>query len=609
MKAKLFFLAKYYLYWIILSVVAKGVFLLYQWKDSHSLTGSDLWNIFFGGLCMDFSLGGYILMLSSVLLVFSFMVPDKVMRNIFSVLTALLLLFFCGVAVIDLEIFRNWGYHLDSTPLLYLKTPKEAMASTPVWLALCLVAMIVLWIAGAHWCYRKWVASSLSYQRGHYWEAPVFLLIGGAMLLPIRGGFNVAPMNSSFVFFHPTNMYANEAAINPVWNFTYELMHMDRHKKSYTFFVSEGPYQVVNSLRVNRGDYPHLLTNKRPNVVFLLLESFTANAIESLGGVPGVTPNVDSLAKEGILFSNIYATGSRSDRGMVAAISALPSHPGVALIRYPNRIVEYPRFPKEFEAQGYATRYYYAGDINFGNFRSYVTMSFQEMVTEDDFSGEAIKNRFKWGVHDEYMFDRLYEDMLKAPQPFMYMAFNMSSHEPFEVPGEVKFPGNDMEHKFLNAIHYSDKCLGDFIAKCKQSGLWDNTLFILMADHGTRHIRHLEPTAPEAYHIPLILTGGVLNVRDTVVTTIGSQTDMVATVLAQLDMEHSQYKYSRNLLAETLVPFAFYSYSNAAGVVSEQGVSVMDLKSTRFIKGDTITSNILSLKSYLQVIDEELHRY
>ena len=235
--------------------------------------------------------------------------------------------------------------------------------------------------------------------------------------------------------------------------------------------------------------------------------------------------------------------------------------------------MNYPRFPKDLEAVGYETRYYYAGDINFGNFRSYVTMSFQGMVTEDDFSGEAIANRFKWGVHDEYMFERLYEDICQAKEPFMYMAFNMSSHEPFTVPGEVKFPGNDTEHLFMNAIYYSDRCLGDFIRKCKESGIWDNTLFILMADHGTRHIKHVDPNMPEAYHIPLILAGGVVQAHDTVVSTIGSQTDMVATVLAQLGLDPSGYKYSRNLLAPQAYPFAFYSYPNAAAVVSEAGVS------------------------------------
>lgn len=603
MKARLLFLLKYYLYWILLSVIARVFFLLYQWDDSVSLTGNDLWHIFAGGLRLDLSLGGYIMMLSAVILVFSSLLSEKVIRSVFSGLTLILLIFFCTVVVVDLELFKNWGFHMDSTPLMYLSTPKQAMASTPVWLIICLLVLTGGLIWGTFRMFRAWVLPALHYRWRNFWCVPVFLIIGGAMLIPVRGGFNVAPLNSSFVFFHPKNMYANQAAVNPVWNFIYELMHMKKFEKKYSFMPEQRAEQLVDSIMQTGNTYPRLLKTERPNIVFLLLESFTANAVEVLGGVPGVTPNLDSLAKEGILFSNIYASATRSDRGMLAAISAIPSHPSVAMIRYPNKINKYPRFPKDLEEVGYHTRYYYAGDINFGGFRSYVTMSFQSIVTEDDFSGEAIKNRFKWGVHDQYMFERLFEDIAKAPQPFMYMAFNMSSHEPFTVPGEVKIPGNDTEHKFLNAIHYSDRCIGDFVRKCKASGIWDNTLFILMADHGTSHIRHVDPSSPAMYHIPLIMTGGALNIQDTVISTIGSQTDMVATVLAQLGMDHSKYRFSRNLLADQVVPFAFYSYPSAAGVVSENAFSLLNLKSLRFMEQDTVGNNDEILKAYLQTVN------
>lgn len=606
MKVKLLFLLKYYLFWILMSVAAKVVFLLYQWKDSSALTGGDIWHILSGGLQLDLSLGGYIVMFAAVIMVFSCFLSEKVIGLIFSALTLLFLVFFSVVMTVDLELFKNWGYHLDTTPLLYLKTPKEAMASTPVWLIISLVLLMMMWITGGFWIFRKWVLSGLHYAKRNYWGIPVFLILGGLMLIPVRGGFNVAPLNSSFVFFHPRNMYANQAAINPVWNFVYELMHIKKLDKQYVYMPEQEALQLVDSVMHTGTEFPRILKNERPNIVFLLLESFTANAIEALGGEPGATPTINQLVHEGILFSNIYATASRSDRGMVAAISALPSHPSVALIRYPNKMMEHPRFPKELEQAGYSTRYYYAGDINFGGFRSYVTMSFQDMVTEDDFSGEAVRNRFKWGVHDQYMFQRLHEDLIKAPQPFMYMAFNMSSHEPFEVPGEVAIPGNDTEHLFMNAIHYSDRCIGDLIRKCKESGIWDNTLFILMADHGTRHIKHVDPNMPEAYHIPLILAGGALNVQDTVVNTIGSQTDMIATVLAQLGLDHSGYKYSRNLLANPVTPFAFYSYPNAAAVVSGEGVSIMNLQSLQFITGDTLTQNKELLKAYLQEVTTEL---
>lgn len=602
MKAKLLFLLKYYLFWILMSVAAKVVFLLYQWKDSSTLTGGDIWHILSGGLQLDLSLGGYIVMFAAVIMVFSCFLSEKVIRLIFSALTLLFLVFFSVVMTVDLELFKNWGYHLDTTPLLYLKTPKEAMASTPVWLIISLVLLMMMWITGGFWIFRKWVLSGLHYAKLNYWGIPVFLIIGGLMLIPVRGGFNVAPLNSSFVFFHPRNMYANQAAINPVWNFVYELMHIKKLDKQYVYMPEQEALQLVDSVMHTGTEFPRILKNERPNIVFLLLESFTANAIEALGGEPGATPTINQLVHEGILFSNIYATASRSDRGMVAAISALPSHPSVALIRYPNKMMEHPRFPKELEQAGYSTRYYYAGDINFGGFRSYVTMSFQDMVTEDDFSGEAVRNRFKWGVHDQYMFQRLHEDLIKAPQPFMYMAFNMSSHEPYTVPGENKFPGDDVQDKFLNAIHYSDRCIGDFISECKESGVWDNTLFILMADHGTRNIRHLEPADPAAYHIPLLLTGGALNVRDTVVHTIGSQTDMVATVLAQLGMDHSGYKFSRNLLADSVVPFAFYSFANAAGIVTQNGVCIWDLQAQRLVRNDGDENDRKLLQAYLQAV-------
>lgn len=607
MKAKLIFLLKYYLFWVGLSVVARLIFLLYQWQDSLTLTAGDIWHIFFRGLQLDFSLGGYIMMLSSLIMAISPFIGAKTARMVFSVLTIICLVFFSSVMTVDLELFKNWGYHLDSTPLIYLKTPKEAMASTPVWLVVSLLLFMAIFAWGGWYVCRRFILSRLDYAgRGNYWHIPVFLLIGGAMLIPVRGGFNVAPMNSSFVFFHPKNMYANQAAINPVWNFVYELMHIKKTVSHYTFMSSEEADEILRQASLTGEAYPNLLNTPRPNVVFLLLESFTANAVEVLGGLPGVTPHLNALAKEGVLFSNIYASGARSDRGMVAAISALPSNPSVALIRYPSKIAQYPSFPKDLENAGYTTRYYYAGDINFGSFRSYVTMNFQSIVTEDDFSGEAIENRFKWGVHDEYMFERLYEDLTKAPQPFMYMAFNMSSHEPFIVPGENAFPGDDQEHLFMNAIHYSDGCIGNFVRKCKESGLWENTLFVLMADHGTRVIKHVDPNLPEAYHIPLLLTGGALNVRDTVISTIGSQTDMIATVLAQLGISHSGYEYSRNLLAAPVEPFAFYSYPNAAAVVSEKGVTILNLQSKLFIAGDTIRRNQELLKAYLQKITTEL---
>lgn len=411
----------------------------------------------------------------------------------------------------------------------------------------------------------------------------------------------MAPMNVSFVFFNNKNMYANQAAINPVWNFLYEVMHVDKLKGDYHYMADDKANRMVDSLYVRRDSFPRVLTTERPNVVVLLLETFTLNAWNDM-------PNLQKIAREGIFFSNVYATGNRSDRGMLGVISGFPAHPNVSMLKYPNKTYEHPRFPVDFEALGYSTRFYYTGDINFGGFRSYATMSFQSLVTEDDFSGEAIQNRFKWGVHDEYMFERLAEDLRVAPRPFMYMAFTLSSHEPFTVPMETQVPGEDSGSKLRNSIVYTDKCLGEFFERMKRSGIWDNTLFVLLADHGTRHVGQLQPHVPEAYRIPMIFTGGVLAVRDTVVDKIGSQTDMVATLYAQLGMDASAFRYSKNLLDPEAVPFAYYAFSNAAAVVNEEGAYILDLRTGKNLGANRDPRTGELLKAYLQVLDADFKR-
>ena len=194
------------------------------------------------------------------------------------------------------------------------------MASTPVGLMIGLIVLMIVFVVGGWFLYRRFVLRSFHYRGRPWWQIPVFLIIGGAMLIPVRGGFNVAPMNSSFVYFHPKSMFANQAAVNPVWNFIYELLHIHKFEGNYDFMAAERADAIVAGLVKTDTVYPRLLKTSRPNIVFLLLESFTANAVGALGGVPGVTPNLDALAKEGVLFSNIYATAGRSDRGMLAAI-------------------------------------------------------------------------------------------------------------------------------------------------------------------------------------------------------------------------------------------------------------------------------------------------
>ncbi|MDL2283486.1 sulfatase-like hydrolase/transferase [Odoribacter sp. OttesenSCG-928-G04] len=606
MYSKILFLVKYYLLWIGLSVLAKILFLLFH--ADVSLTFSDYFNIFYKGLRMDLSIGAYITMLAAVVMAFTPYVPGRIIKKVYTYLSVTLFAAFWFIILADLELFGHWGYHIDATPLLYIKTPQAAFASVSYGRIFLYIVFFFILIYASYWVYKRVVLRNLNYQTNiRYWgQSLVCLIIGGAMVIPIRGGLNLAPLNVSFVFFHKTNMLANQAAINPMWNFLYEATHMNNVKHEYQFMEQDKAQQIVDSLHRTQLPPIEILNNKQPNVVVLLLESFTADAIEVLGGEKGVTPNLNQLAEEGVLFTNVYASGNRSDKGITAAIGALPAHPNQTVIKYPNKIARFTSFPKDFEEAGYHTKFYYAGDINFGGFRSYVTMNFQDMVTEDNFGSAAREKSFKWGIHDEFMFDYLYEDIKKAPQPFMYMAFTMSSHEPFEVPMETVIQGESESKRFLNSIYYTDKCIGDFVQKLKADGLWENTLLLMIADHGTIKIRKREAYESEAFHIPLIFTGGAVSTRGLRIETIGSQTDMIATLFGQLDIKSSEYKFSKNLLAEDVIPFAYYAYSNAIGMIREEGVSTYNLKAKRFITGDSLNVNNEWMQAYLQVWDKDL---
>ena len=564
----------------------------------------DFFLVFWKGTRMDLSFGAYIMLVVSLVLAAGEWGRGRRTCRVMNVATVVLLVVVGGIVTGDLEVFRNWGYHVDGTLFLYLATPGMMIASVPASLVAWLLFAWAAWVMVLYALYRVAVHRSLREREGggRWWHAVAFLLLGGTLVLPPRGGLNVAQMNASFVFFHPTNMYANQAAVNPAWNFLYEALQAGNLKEDFSFMPAEEARRRVDSLYREAGDFPRVLKVKRPNVVVLILESFTSNAWE-------VMHETRAVAREGIYFSNIHATGNRSDRGLSGVISGFPAYPGASLLKYPGRMNTRARFPLDLEREGYSTTFYYAGDLNFGGFRSYVTMTFQRFITEEDFSGEAIERRFKWGVHDEFMLERLHEEMTRGGAPALHVAFTMSSHEPFEVPGASQVAAEDTGKKLERAIGYTDDCLGRFFRRCKESGAWDNTLFVLVADHGSRHVRKIAPYAPGAYKIPLVFTGGAMRVRDSLVMTLGSQTDVVATLLAQLEMDHSRYRYSKNLLNPRALPFAYYAYSHAAALLDERGACILDLKSGENLGDNNSSGSRATLEAYLQVVEQEFKGY
>nr|WP_262904732.1 LTA synthase family protein [Hymenobacter lucidus] len=337
-----------------------------------------------------------------------------------------------------------------------------------------------------------------------------------------------------------------------------------------------------------RPDTTRLLRTTRPNVLFIILESFTGKFVASTGGEAGVTPNLDSVARTGVLFNNIYAAGDRSQKGLVALLSGYPSQPTTSIIKYPRKTELLPHLCRSLEQAGYRSHYYYGGELAFANMKSYLVAGGYDQFTERADFPRSQQNS-KWGAHDHVLFDRILGDLKSQPAPFFVTAFTLSSHEPFEIPIPRKFKGTDETALFRNSVYYTDWALGRFLRMARRQPWWDNTLVVLVADHGHTLPGNDPNESPNKFRIPLVLTGGALRpeVRGRVISQVGSQTDIAATLLRQLGLPASAYTWSHDLLQPLRQPFAFYCFSDGFGLVTRGGTVSYDNVPRRIITQDS----------------------
>ncbi|KAB2869001.1 MAG: sulfatase-like hydrolase/transferase [Bacteroidales bacterium] len=583
MKNRLLFILKYSIFWMLTFAVFRLVFIAYQLKQTLQISFADFINILVRGAWMDLSLTGYIILLTSIFIGIMFFVNKKWLKGYLAFQTILLLTIISLISISDIELYRNWGFRIDATPLLYLKTPKEAMASMETFMIIIFVIVTILTIIGLYWAYRKWVASTLNNaENGKWWYAPTFIAIAGTMMLPIRGGLGIAPMNPGKVYFS-SNTYCNHAALNAPWNMMYSVSKSGTMNKRYPDNIDANKAKVLfNELMKNENDSTIVLKTDRPNIVLILLESFSSKIIEPLGGKHNVTPNFNELSNKGLLFTRMYASGDRSDKGIISVLAGFPAQPIQSVIKYPTKSRKLATISGALVDAGYNAAFYYGGDPDFANIRSFLySAKFSRIITQEDFPRNYRNS--KWGVHDEHVFKYLLNDIDTAKGPFFKMFFTLSSHEPFEIPTKSKFPGNDAANQFISSAFYTDSCLGNFFDEAKKHDWYNNTLFILIADHGHRHFGKIENYATDKFSIPMLWLGGALQCEPQKINKICSQIDIASTILNQLNLSDSNFVFSKNILNTNTKPFAYYVFNNGYGFVSQTDTIIYDHVSRQYI--------------------------
>lgn len=583
--------------------------MLYHSDIYTSASFKDYIDVIYNGLPMDFSMAGYLTIIPCIITIASQWVKNRIVlfritKGYFFIASAIIAISLC----IDLVLYGYWGFRLDMTPIFYFSTsPSAAIASVPYYyiiigiIVMFLIALILARLFNALISLRIFSASQCDNNKIR--NTIILSIITASLFIPIRGGFTVATMNLSAVYFSQQQTL-NHAAINPLFSLMYSATHQNDFDSQFRYYDNDEATNIFKFLTQQKEcDSTTFITNTtRPNIYIIILESFSSHLLNSKCDNKAIIPCIDSIASQGILFTNFYASGIRTDRGIPAILSGYPALPDGSIMKYVNKTDKLPSIAQSLKKAGWETSYYYGGDANFTNMHAYLVSSgFNKIISDNDF---PISERLsKWGAHDHLVFNRCINDIksTKTDTPQFRVIQTSSSHEPFEVPY------NKLSDNRANAFAYTDSCVGDFISKLKELDKWDNSLIVLVSDHYGAYPQNLSKQI-DRHRIPLIITGGVVS-NPTKIETVGSQTDIAATLLTQCNINHSEFTFSKDLFCNNAPHYAFISAPSIFGMINGSGYTIFDFESNSIIdsKGNSPDSTLRDGKVFIQKLYDDIN--
>lgn len=584
---------------LLLMALEKPLFLLWYRAQAAEATAAELARVVWNGLKLDLTVAGYITALPLVVVLAAVWLPGRWSRSVLKVYFLIIAAVAAVALTANLALYEYWAFPLDSSVLQYLASPKEAMASVTAGQLLLQLLVAAAAFAVMAYCYLRVLRLYVPERRtAHRIGSSLGLLLAaGVLFLPIRGGVSVATANVSKVYFSG-KMFLNHAAVNPLFSFLSTLSDGDEALYEYEFFPETERAVLFEPLR---GDLPAapltdtLLRTRRPNIVLFLIESFGRSTVDAAVDGEPVAPEFQRLKAEGVYFDNLFANSFRTDRGTVAVLSGFPAQTKMSVMKLPVKSQRLPSIARSLRDEGYATSFLYGGDLNFTNTASYLYgTGFDRLIWQKDLHFDAPTS--KWGYADDVAVDAFTDHVLTeaaAGQPFFAAMLTLSSHEPFDVPF-AKF-----EDPMLNAMAFTDTCLGRFVERVRQTPAWNDLLVILIADHAYPYPYGIANSDVLRHRIPMLWLGGAVR-RPAVVDTYASQSDVAATLLAQLGIDHGDFRFSRDIFDPERPKFGYWCFNNGFGVADAGGATIFDCTSARVISPDSTAAQLRTGKAMLQ---------
>lgn len=600
-KEKLAYLLRYYIVLLLCFVPLRLLFMSVNNIEEYS-TG-DYIEVALNGIPLDIAVAGYLTAIPLLLSIVGLFVyiPARKLLIVYNLFAAIVI---ASAFIADISLYPFWEFKLDASFLIYMDSPSNAFASVSTGYIILRLALFILLTALIFLALHFATMKSLRPSKPRALPLIVLLLTGGVMFIGIRGGLQESTNNIGRVYYSD-DQFLNHSAVNPIFSFIYSMGKREDYSEAYRFFGEEelkarfsGLYIQDNAI----GDT--LFTTTRPNIITIILEGMGSPLIECLGGVKGITPNFDRIANEGILFTNCHANSYRTDRGIICSLSGYPSFPKTSVMKSPVKSRTLPSIASSLGNAGYHNAFLYGGDINFTNMKSYLyATGYSELIADADFTRQQQETHL-WGVTDHITFDSLFTMVQNRPQqPWHITYLTLSSHEPWAVPYN-RIP----DDKIANAFAYTDSCLGNFIDRLKETTLWENTIVVCLPDHTlARYPERVEGKESTYNKIPILITGGAIREAKQI-PLICNQSDLPATLLAQLRLPVDKFEFSRNILSPSYsTPFACHTFNNGISIIDTTGYTVFDLDSynvTKEIPADDTELRLNRAKAILQTAYE-----
>ena len=569
---------------LLIFVTQKVLFMLYNMGMADGAPSLSCLASLWHGLRLDIATACYLIIFPTLVILISFFFKQFPLRKVLMPYYILVALLLSLIFVADTILYSFWGAKLDANDLIYATKPKNMLASLPLWATL-LAFFIVAAIAIGYVLLLRWVTPKQLTLQSRWWSA-LMLPLAALIFLGMRGGLSESTANPSYAYFsqHP---FCNHAALNPAFNIFHSLFKVQDLSKEFDTLPDEQVDALLgDSFTPDITLTDTLLNTDRPNVLLIIWEGAGLGIV----GSDTVAPNLHRFMREGVYFSNCYANSYRTDRGLISVLSGWLGLPTTTLMKRPDICRNLPSIASSLKEAGYHTSISYGGDIDFTNMRLY----FSETGFSSVRGGDAFPSSQRtsaWGVPDHFL---LTPDLIACKRQFFATALTLSSHEPWEVPM------HRLDDYRRNAFAYTDSCIGALINHLKSTPLWDSLLIIIVPDHGIPFEEGMSTSDVAVARIPMLWMGGAVRSAKNI-DRLMSQSDLAATLLAQMRLSIEPFPFSRNILGKKYLSrrqFAMHSDKNCLNLILPEGSFFYDCVSDNLQPADN--TQFLFVKALLQ---------